>query len=321
MNEEASLKNPPKGERLSRRRFLRIAGVTALVATVGVLDWRGKYSTLAKYLDDLHGGGQFSYDNAVQEAKVHFKERYGIDILAGPEDGQQELLGNRPTLEQYRATLRVIWQELSKYPPEMMRALGDGLGLEMRIIDEPTVKEDAKSARRVRVGGTSPHVKEGKPVSLIFEAGEPEVFQRRGVHHELNHRFAEKWQTWDEREARWVSFHANVTAHPYHPEPEGTRLDDKAAEPYFLTMHASNNFEEDQGICAEWLMTPEKHFEFVERIKNEKDPKVKDILSWKYKETVNNYKTWGGDHFKNQFWIDIYERGKEEQQRKNKRTS
>jgi hypothetical protein len=305
MNEEAGLKKPPK--RFSKRGFLRLGATAAGAALLVPVLY-----PLASYL----GEEQHDSDPYIQESKKYLKETYGIDVSTEPEKAHA-IEGQRASVEQCRATLRVLREELLNYPPEMLRAVGEGRGFKLEILDHPTMEmeqEGSPEKKRVPIGSGMSQEEDG-PWRMYSAASEPEADQRRAVHHELNHLFAKKWQNWKERWARWVGFHSEVTDHPYHPEPKGTHADDKAREPYFLEMHASSNAEDDQAICAEWMMIPLLHYKFVERWRNEQDPKVKKILGWKYPETVKNYKEWGGEHFSNQFWLDKYEEGKRQHEK------
>lgn len=299
---------------LSRRKFL--LGGAALVATAA-LDWKEKYSTLAKFLDDTVGEGQYNYDGVIQEARGYFKEQYGIDLLVGSEKGQEEYLGDKPSIETYRMTLRVLREELSYYPPEMIRAIGEGRGFDIRAMDRPSQRAPQNpkhpgTVERMRIAGDAPVLQEGKAAQLILATDEPESFQRRTVHHELNHRLGEKWQTWGERRATWQNFHANVSGSPYHPGREGLDFHAKAPEEEFLNVLASTDPLEEQAVCAEYMMTPALHFEFVERWKNQQDPKVKNVLAKAYRETMGNYAKWSGGKLDEKFWRTMYNKGKEE---------
>src|SRR3989338_9639879 len=192
---------------MSRRSLL--TGGAALAVGLAV-DNIGKFSQLAKWLDDKVVG-QFDYDEAVKEAKGFLKERYGINLVMGNEKDQDEFRGDPVALERYRVTLRLIVQEMSKYPPEMIHKIAEGRGLEIRVVDNLFVKEGQQESRReFRAGGLAPFLEQGKVAQLILDAGYAEHHQRAMVHHELNHRASQKWENQTERNKKWVGFHSKV---------------------------------------------------------------------------------------------------------------
>jgi hypothetical protein len=308
--------NPSNTTNSLSRRFLRIAGIAALAGAIGIPDWDSK-STFGKSLADTAGEGQDAYDAFVQGSKARLKETYGIVILAGPEKGQNEYLGNPPSLDAYKKTLQILEERLSDYPPEMIRAVGEGRGLEIRAIDEPTQPmekgpQNPNGEKRIRIAGNALPLQEGKPAQLILATNEDESSQRRSIDHELNHRFAEKFQTWGQRRVMWKGFHSEIMAeNPYHPERIQMNPNTPPSEAYFLNMLASTSAEEDQAVTAEWMMTPLLHYEFVERLNGEKG-KERDALSRKYGETMRNYAAWSGGRINEQFWRKKLKQGKEE---------
>lgn len=73
---------------MSRRSF--VLGSAAL-ATAAAVDYAGKFTPLARWLDDTLVG-QFDYDEVVKEAKQFLKERYDMDLVMGMEEDQDEVL-------------------------------------------------------------------------------------------------------------------------------------------------------------------------------------------------------------------------------------
>ncbi len=66
---------------------------------------------------------------------------------------------------------------------------------------------------------------------------------------------------------------------------------------------------EDMATCAEYMLTPKLHIEFIERWRDERDPKVKTILAKKYTQTRYNYQKWSGGKMSEQYWSKIIEEG------------
>lgn len=304
------------GHVLSRRNLL-IGGAT--LAAGLAIDNIGKFSPLAKWLDDKIAG-QFDYDEVVKEAKSFMKERYHIDLVIGVKEGQNDILGDAVTLEKYRTILRVIMQEMSKYPSEMIQKIGEGPGFELRIIDNLYTKGPLSgfssnfSNIGQRVGGIAPFRTEDKPAQLILDSNQMEYIQRQTLHHELNHLSANKWENRQERDQRWMGFHKKISKDPYHRVSSDTKAEDPPKEPYFLTNYASSAPVEDQAVCAEWMMTPLLHAEFVKRWQDERDPSVREVLSLKYVETVREYNEWSGGKIDDAFWDTIWKQGLREKQ-------
>ncbi len=292
---------------ISRRKFLLGAG--AVAATL-VIDNVGKFTPLAKWLDDKVVG-QYDYDAEVSRAKSYLKERYGIDLVMGEDKNREQILGDPVTLEKYRTTLRILFQEISKYPPEMIHKMREGRVFEIRIVHTLYRKDIGNpDIPPKRVAGTALWPSEKGPTRVALDAGFDEFFQRKNIHHELNHKFAER--NWQERDKKWVSFHAAVSVKPYHPESANVSSDVMAEERYFLTKYASSAPPEDQAVCAEWMMTPSLHVIFLDRWRNEKDPVTKDILAAKYIETKKNYSDWSDGKIGDAFWESIIAQGEKE---------
>ena len=295
---------------MSRRSLL--TGGAALAVGLAV-DNIGKFSPLAKWLDDKVVG-QFDYDEAVKEAKGFLKERYGINLVMGNEKDQDEFRGDPVALERYRVTLRLIVQEMSKYPPEMIHKIAEGRGLEIRVVDNLFVKEGQQESRReFRAGGLAPFLEQGKVAQLILDAGYAEHHQRAMVHHELNHRASQKWENQTERNKKWVGFHSKVSARsPYRKKREGAKDYDTTPERFFVIEYAATHPQEDEAVCAEMMMNPLRHLEFLNLWRNEQDKNVKDVLAVKYVETKRNYLNWSGGKIDDAFWQAIIKRGEEE---------
>lgn len=309
---DAGLVRPPGV--VSRRSFL--TGGAALAVGLAV-DNIGKFSPLAKWLDDKVVG-QFDYDEIVKEAKAYMKERYNVNLVMGREKSQEHVLGNPLALERYRVVLRVITQEMSKYPPDMVRKIGENDGFEIRVIEDLAIVGAttgvSSNNRANRLGGLAPALTQGKAAQFILDSSQPEYFLRQTVHHELNHRCATKWENREKRDKQWIGFHAKVSPNPYRRVPPGTGSDVPSEKGYFLTQYASSAPVEDEATCAEHMMTPSLMVAFIEKWKNEKDKNTKDILALKYLQTKKNYAEWSEGKMGDVFWQSIIDQGYKEKQ-------
>lgn len=315
----SGLVQTPESQALSRRKFLLGAGAVAAATALGTADYVSKYSSLAKWLDDKIVG-QYDYDEAVKNMKTYMKDRYGIDLEMGAGKNQDGISGDPVALDKYKSTLRFIVQEMSKYPPEMIRKASEERGFILHIVDKPYIKDSSAGSRsgqeKLYVGGFAPFLKKGEPAKLILNANESENYLRSALHHELNHRFAEKWQKHDDRRQKWIGFHAAVSLSPYRAAQKGRLARDVPPERYFLTEHSAANYLEDQAVCAEWMMMPNLMVGFLDRWRNEQDPKVKEILAAKYIETKNNYAEWSDGKIGEAFWQAIIDESEKQRQEK-----
>lgn len=295
------------GPSLSRRGFL--LGSFAF-AGAAALDWHGKHSPLSKWLDDTIGEGQYGYDAAVREARSYMKERYGIELFMGQEPGQDEETGNTVRLERYRNIIRALIEEMVHYPPEMVRKAGEHSPIRIRIIDSLHVKGPIAAMpdnTGVRLGGLV--TVEGHGTRFSLDAALTDESLHRNVHHEMNHVFSRAFEEQRSRDQHWTRMHQKLTNAPYCPVGPNVHAHTPPRSPYFLTEYASSAAVEDEAVCAEWMMTPRLMVEFLDRWRNEKNPRVKEILGAKFSETQRNYFTWSGGLIGKAFWEDIIKQG------------
>lgn len=304
--------------KISRRSFLKGMAAVGAASAVGI-DYAGRFSPLAKWLDDQIEG-QYNYDEIVKQAKEFMRERYGVELIMGTEKEQSEVLGDRVLLEKYQHSLKILVQEISKYPPEMIQKVGEGDGLRIRIAEKIRVKETDinKKIFFTRVAGLANPLRDGRPAEFLLNSAQTEESERMTIHHEFNHLFVPKWQGWREQGKIWHDLHAPFK-NPYSrlnpANPEHTRR-----PRYFLTDYASSNAGEDMATCIEWMMTPIHMAEFVTRWRDEKDPAIKNILGKKYLETARCYKDWSGGKIDNAFWQSIIDLGFKELAEKEKKS-
>ncbi|OGG69045.1 hypothetical protein A3C20_03555 [Candidatus Kaiserbacteria bacterium RIFCSPHIGHO2_02_FULL_55_25] len=259
--------------------------------------------------------GELDYHTKANEFKRILEQRYGIRLSMGPQQGQDRVLGDPMLLEKYRTVMEVIADELSKYPPEMLQKIGKDRVFEIRVIDNLYLKapEDAvlPGVTKITGGNAQWHAKDGA-TRISLKANETERQLRRNIHHELNHIFSFEWQDQNARDRRWVRLNSETSRNPYVEVPEDVEPDTPTDDRRFLSLNASSKAEEDQAVCAEWMMTPLLHAEFLTRWRDEQDQDVKNALAAKYIETKNNYLNWSGGKIDDAFWQVIIKRGEEE---------
>ena len=306
----------PRG--LSRRTLLTGGAAFAVTLTMKPSDL-GKLSPSPTSPDDRIVG-QFDHDSEVRWIHRHMKERYGMDFALGPEKGQKEILGRVPSLEKYKITLRVMKEEMLKYPPDMVRKIGEGRGFETRAIEIlSTTKRIAGmyDTDQMEMSSLAPPLVPGRPAQLLINPRISEGFQRQTLHHDLNHRLSVQLGNPQERDRKWIALHKKVSQNPYRRVGgdkgiKGVRADTDPTERYFLTKYASATPEEDQAVCAEWMLTPRLHAEFVRRRDNDPDEKVREILAAKYEQVIADYSEWSDGEMGRPFWDGIYRKGLEE---------
>ncbi len=300
-------------KRVFTRRNILLGGA-ALVAA-GAAD-SGQLGPFANFL--VKPLGELDYHAKANEFKEILERNYGIKLIMGPQPGQQRFTGDMVLLEKYKSVMELIAQELSHYPPEMIREIGKGRVFEIRVIDNFYVKGAfvglQSSDKAAKATAVAQPIAEDGITRLSLEANESELLQRRTIHHELNHFFAAKWENWERRNEKWTAFHEKISPNPYEPVPSGTTPYTPAppGKRYSLTYYASSAAQEDEAVCAEWMMTPWLHFEFRNRIATEQDKNVRDTLLAKYNETIENYRIWSRGKMDKAFWERIYQQGLKE---------
>lgn len=303
---ERGVKQTSKGE-VSRRDFLFGAGAAAATAVIGL---------------DRVQIGDSDFHKKVNEFKGGLEKLYGVRIVMGPPHGEEHIRGDITTLKTYADTLTLISQEFSKYPLGMIQKVSNKRRLEIRVMDKLASTETASfdvSAQAknqpVAVGGLMEEKVNGKEEARItLNTSVQAAYLRRVLHHELNHRFSREWEGWNQRTRKWARFNSTSVLNPYRPVPLGTKGDTPTRDRRFLTLFASSSAEEDQAVCAEWMMTPRLHADFLERIEDEQDENIKAILAAKYDEIIDTYKRWSGGKINEAFWQAIIDQGHKEKQ-------
>ena len=264
--------------------------------------------------------GDSDFHKKANELKSVLEKLYGVRIVMGPPYGEEHIRGDMTTLETYANTLTLISQEFSKYPLDMIQKVSSKRPLEIRVMDKlattaTTAFEVSARAKGqpVSVGGLMEEEVNGKEETRItLNTSMPPDYLRRTIHHELNHRFSREWEERNQRNRKWSRFNSTSVLNPYRPVPLGTNGDTPTNDRRFLTLFASSSAEEDQAVCAEWVMTPRLHADFLERIENEQDGNIKAILAAKYDEIIDTYKRWSSGKIDAAFWNRIAEQGKKE---------
>ena len=300
LREKGSQSNPDNAP--SRRNFL-LGGAAALAAMTSGMKL-----------------GDSDFHKKANELKSVLEKLYGVRIVMGPPYGEEHIRGDMTTLETYANTLTLISQEFSKYPLGMIRKVTGKRTLEVRVVDKLTSTATTASEvsaqekeHPVTVSGLMEELGNGNEGTRItLNTSLQAANLRRTIHHELNHRFSREWEDWSRHTRKWARHNSTSVLNPYRPVPLGTKADAPTNDRRFLTLFASSSAEEDQAVCAEWMMTPRLHADFLERIENEQDGNIKAILAAKYDEIIDTYKRWSSGKIDAAFWHRIAEQGKKE---------
>src|SRR3989344_7686599 len=181
----------PESGGLSRRTLLTGGAALAVTLTMKPSDL-GKLSPSPTSPDDRMVG-QFDHDSGVRWIHRHMKERYGMNFAQGPEKGQKEILGLVPSLEKYKTTLRLTKEEMLKYPPDMVRKIGEGRGFETRAIENLSTTmriAGMYDTDQMEMSSFAPPLVPGRPAQLLINPRISEGVQRQTLHHDLNHRLS-----------------------------------------------------------------------------------------------------------------------------------
>ncbi|MEK7156563.1 MAG: hypothetical protein AAB790_02030 [Patescibacteria group bacterium] len=267
--------------------------------------------------------GDSDFHRKANELKSSLEKLYGIRIVMGPPRGEDHIRGDMTKLETYASALTLISQELSMYPLDMIRKVTGKRPLEIRVVDKLTTTSATafgvsalEADQPVSVGGLMEEQVNGKEESRITLNTSMRLdYQRRTIHHELNHQFSREWEERNQRDRKWARFNSTSVLNPYRPVPAGTYADTPTDDRRFLTLFAGSSAADDQAISAERMMTPRLHADFLDRIENEKDENIKATLVAKYNETIDTYKRWSGGKMDEAFWERIAEQGKKERQK------
>ncbi|OGG49357.1 hypothetical protein A3C18_03395 [Candidatus Kaiserbacteria bacterium RIFCSPHIGHO2_02_FULL_54_11b] len=299
---------------MTRRTFLRGAAATAAVGIAGATGLAGmtaigqlKMEQLARFLDDASGEPQYDYDTAISEAKTFLKTAYDIDLKVGVGKDHENIVGDHASMERTRDTLRHLVQELKRYPPDMIQKLGEGRGFQIHIVESRLIVKDKAPTGEIvmerSVAGVAPFLKEGRPATMILKSDGEDEWQRTLIHHELNHRFAEKWQVWRERDEKWIAMHAPMTERPYWGYYKVNDRKDKTPTPaYVFRRYGLAAPVEDQAICAEAALIPRLHAYMEDAIRTTADPHAKKVLRAKLQATKADYLVWSGGKMDAKYW-------------------
>lgn len=302
---------------LSRRTFL--TGGAAFAAGGLTTDYFKGYTLLGRFLNDTVAG-QYDYDEVVKEAKQFLKERFHVDLFVGLGKHNESFTGDPAVLEKYKTTLRVIVDEITKYPPKMIQKIGERRGFDIRAIAKLGLKSgDDPSQSDKHWTGFAPWLTKSDAAQLLLHANETESQQRVTFHHELNHRCAEKWQKKEDRDKKWIALHGKISARPYREIPKGERHGASPKEHFFLSNYSGTRPIEDQAVCAECMMIPRLHLWFLKRIQEEQEPASKQILTAKYNTVKQEYFLWSEGEIAQSFWDAIIKQGLHEAAEKKRR--
>ena len=294
-------------EGLSRRKFMQL-GASAALAGAFTLDLAGQYPAFAQLLDPNVAVDQFDYDKAVGEAKRFFKQGYDVNLFVGAGNEHSYISGGGTTIEKYRDSLRLLTEEFEgKYTDDMIKQLGKGRGgLGIRIASNLawTKKNDQGDTIVYKETGLVPGSIPGKSAPIFLNADNREDFQRQLIHHEMQHRAFHEREDQEVLLSQWRDVHKGVSlGEVYRPREKGVEDRGVPSESYFLTNYAGTSVWEDMATCAEWIMTPLQFAKFIERIRTEKDPVLKEILEKKFIATRRFYEKWdGGEKINTAFW-------------------
>src|SRR3989344_5914302 len=176
--------------------------------------------------------GELDYHAEVNKFKDALEREYGIKLIMGPQPGQKRVTGDVMLLEKYKSVMEVIAQELSFYPPEMIRNIGRGQPFEIRVMDSLYLKGPftglQSSGERISITAHAQPIAEDGMARLSLNVSESQDLQRRSIHHELNHFFTANWENWDRRNEKWTAFHKKISPNPYAQVPPETTTDTPA---------------------------------------------------------------------------------------------
>ncbi|MBI5644944.1 hypothetical protein HY970_02490 [Candidatus Kaiserbacteria bacterium] len=316
-----------KGERgpdMSRRKFLRGLGAGAAAVAVDALDPLGKYKALAGFVAQSRESDQYDYDQVVKEAKAYLRETYNIHLVMGADKDPNtaEILGEKVALDNYKQTVRLIVEEIQRYPARMIKnVMMNGRPLEIRVVQVLNLKK-ASFTGLTRAAGVAFHSGGnlfGKAERIGLDATEDRNYQRQSIHHELNHMFIAGGGRLHQQR-RWIAMHAKLTKTPYVNvlEDFGVQKSPQASvntsHVAFLDYYARLSSGEDEAVCAEYMFMPRLHVAFREKIRSERDPLVKEVLLAKYNAVKADYRLWSNGEMGDAFWDEIYQKGLSEKE-------
>lgn len=288
---ESTAKTTTEGIRISRRDFLKVAGVFAL--------GYGAY----KYDRILSGLFGTEYEKSTEQAKKYIRERYGLDIIVGLPVNSEEwnITGDIPNAYELSRGLILITEELIKYPPDLLK---NGGVKAIRFLRNAKVEG-------VAAGGFVSEFSEG--VSTICYEAEPfELgldFIRAAFHHELFHLLDANDGGFEPDDEQWRSIY-NCGGCKAYWDIEGidkiNQAERRSTEPnWFISQYGQRNPVEDRAEFAETVMMPISHQRLLQRIEREKDEHSKTILRTKYEATKQYYLKWSKGLMNENYWRDL----------------
>lgn len=280
---------------LTRRQFLKNAGKIAAVGTaahLGILEGSALYGKRKWLLDAL--AKETEHAGIIQRAKDFLSTNYGVTVTLGESWDPVSFSDELPTAEAI-ASLRVLIEELGKYPPDFFKRnklSSIRIGTNIHIGPFFWAK---------RVAGSF-NFNPFSPVLLSFD-GDLEYF-RMTIHHELHHMLDYRDGGFEDDDKRWIEIHENCACGVYGKEKAESQDIKSFLHGSFATSYGASHPTEDRAEFAAMMMVPFLHFILQERMRDEKE-KGGSVLAMKYESIKDAYKRWSGGKMDDSYWNAI----------------
>lgn len=231
----------------------------------------------------------FNEDERLAES---LRQKYGIEVYNGPlnDVGTDAISGSSLEYHERVYFLGVLDKTLGMYPPQFMEQNGiRGIAFVHDLVHEGR-----------RIGGINL-----PPLGIIqvdCDWYQPTEAFASYVHHEIYHQCDYSENGFNEEDSAWQAMH-NCTCQVYESDKDLALLPDAPAH-WFVEAYARKAPFEDRAKMAEWMMSPAKHRELLQRIKSATDQQL-EILIKKYDAILADYYYFSNNAMNIQYWVDL----------------
>lgn len=278
------------GRKLSRRDFLKLVGVA--------------FAELAAYKYDQLLSNLFGtkYEEYIEQTKEIIKMEYGLDIVTGlPINAEgANITGREPNRYELSRALGLITEELTKYPPDMLKNNG---------VKAIRLLSSARADGKPIFGVVSEF---NKGIIVLCYTAEPfEIkrrWYRRAFHHELYHLLDSNDDGYEKDDEKWRSFHGCGNCLVYASDSGAEGIESKpemSQSEWFLLDYGQTSPAEDRAVFAAVVMIPRLHADLLKTIREEENDQVRSVLEKKYEDTLYHYYKWSGGVMDKKYFDDL----------------
>ncbi len=237
-------------------------------------------------------------DETIAQAQKTIAETYGINTHNG-ETHHIDTVGTNLERDELRDTLRVVMEELAKYPCDFFRRntiKAMHFVKNLAKYETEDIFKGKKIWEKRHIGGRSWW--KLKEILLLYYPHQKKTdhpSMRGTLHHEITHILDGHERS--KLDKKWISLHEKHSrvCGTYTGKGEGP------ISPCFVSAYGSTSPTEERAEFAEIFMLPQRHKEFLARLANA--PKEAQlVLKKKYSDMKENFLRWSGGVMNDAYW-------------------